>query len=145
MTSTKLPGLVLLPVILFLFLFGVGCGHKGPSEPEFVLRNVGPDEAKMMVHYGIENDSLTILDVRTPKEFAGGHLKQAVNVDYNGGAFASGLADIDKQKDLLVHCASGGRSTACLKELEAAGFRKVFHLDGGYKAWRSAGLPVTKE
>lgn len=112
------------------------------TEPAFVLKNIGPSEAKTLIQQ--RGDDLTILDVRTPTEFATGHLPNAVNVNYAGDDFSGGLAAIDPSKDVLVHCAVGGRSTACLKDLEAAGFRKVFHLDGGMRGWMAVGNTVVK-
>lgn len=138
-----------IPFFFFLLIL-TGCGQTKTPESKYVLKNVDAKQAKMIVHYGQGGDgtgpkNLIVLDVRTPKEFAAGHIKGAVNHDYNAKEFAASLAGLDKSKELLVNCASGGRSTACLKTLEQAGFKKVYHLDGGIRAWRAAGNSVTKK
>lgn len=88
--------------------------------------------------------AITVLDVRTPEEFAGGHLKGAKNLDFNESGFQKQLAGLDRSKTYLVHCAAGGRSTRSLKVFEKLGFKSVIHLDGGYDGWKKAGLPVEK-
>ncbi len=87
---------------------------------------------------------IVVLDVRTPREFEGGHLAGATNIDFNGKKFAASLESLDRDRTYLVYCAVGGRSTASLKTLEKLGFKKVIHLDGGIKAWIGAGKPVIK-
>ena len=55
-------------------------------------------------------EKVTVLDVRSPEEYADGHLKDAVNVNFNGGNFEAQIAKLDPTKPYLVHCAAGGRS-----------------------------------
>jgi rhodanese-related sulfurtransferase len=86
--------------------------------------------------------AITILDVRSPEEFAEGHLKGAVNHDIASPDFAKSLAKLDPAKTYLVHCGSGGRSTRSLSTLEKLKFQSILHLDGGINAWKKAGLPV---
>jgi rhodanese-related sulfurtransferase len=88
--------------------------------------------------------NIVVLDVRTPEEFATGHLEGAINVDYRSPEFASGLAELNRDTTYLVHCASGGRSTAALEILQQRGFASVVHLDGGLNAWKAAQKPVVK-
>ncbi len=83
-----------------------------------------------------------LIDVRTPGEFAAGHLQNAKNIDWNGAAFESEVAQLDKEKPVLVYCQSGRRSDAAADKMRAMGFKNVLELDGGFAGWRSAGLPV---
>jgi len=85
-----------------------------------------------------------VLDVRTPREFAGGHIAGATNVDFNANSFSSVVGKLDRDRTYLVHCAAGGRSTKALDVLKKLGFRSVVHLDGGFSAWEAAGQPVKK-
>jgi rhodanese-related sulfurtransferase len=85
-----------------------------------------------------------ILDIRTPAEFKGGHLKAATNIDFNGDDFEDELAKLDKNKPYLVHCRSGGRSTASLAAFKKLGFKNIYHLDGGILAWKKAEHEVVK-
>lgn len=86
---------------------------------------------------------VVVLDVRTPEEFAAGHLKGAKNIDVLDDSFAKNVAALEG-KPLLVHCASGGRSAQALPLLDPTKFSQVFHLNGGYKAWTDAGKPTVK-
>ncbi len=85
-----------------------------------------------------------VVDVRTPGEFAAGHVEGAVNIDYRGADFAEKVAALPKGKPILVHCQSGGRSRSALPAFTAAGHAEVHHMDGGFGAWVRAGLPVAK-
>jgi phage shock protein E len=87
---------------------------------------------------------IAVIDVRTPEEFAEGHLKGAQNVDIASPDFAKNLAKLDPSKTYLVHCAAGGRSTRSLSVLEKLGFKSIIHLDGGLNGWKKAGLPLEK-
>lgn len=87
---------------------------------------------------------VVVLDVRTPGEFSSGHIPGATNIDFRSDDFAKKLGELDKGKCYLIHCASGGRSTAALPQLSKAGLTNVVHLDGGFKAWQAAGNTVQK-
>lgn len=86
---------------------------------------------------------LVVLDVRTPEEFAEGHLEGAVLVDFYAADFADQLAALDADVPYLVYCRSGNRSGQALGVMEQLGFTSVVDVDGGIVAWTGAGLPVT--
>lgn len=83
-----------------------------------------------------------LIDVRTPAEFAEGHLAGARNLDWTSGALESAMAGLDKQTPVLLYCASGRRSAAARKAMQDAGFTDVKDLDGGIRAWLEVGLPT---
>ena len=85
-----------------------------------------------------------ILDVRTPAEFAAGHLAGAINLDVNAPDFQTKAAALDKSRTYLVHCASGVRSVKACEQLGRLDFPKLYNLSGGFKAWAKAGKPVEK-
>jgi rhodanese-related sulfurtransferase len=87
---------------------------------------------------------VTVLDLRTPDEFAEGHLKGAVNVDFLDSTFESELAKLDPTKPYLVHCASGRRSGQSMAVFEKLKFTKIYQLTSGYKGWVAAGKPVAE-
>jgi len=102
-------------------------------------KNVSVEEFQRMLN---DDPDAQLLDVRTPAEFAEGHLKGAVNIDVRDNDFLEQAeAQFDKQRPLLVYCRSGRRSTAAAKTLSAAQF-KTFNLRRGYLAWSNAGLKV---
>jgi rhodanese-related sulfurtransferase len=88
-------------------------------------------------------DDLVVLDVRTPEEFAEGHLEGAVLVDFYAADFAEQLAALDTDVPYLVYCRSGNRSGQALGVMEQLGFTSAVDVDGGIVAWTGAGLPVT--
>lgn len=86
-----------------------------------------------------------IVDVRTPEEFQGGHIQNAVNVNWNGSDFATRIATFDKSQPIFVYCLSGGRSASAVAKMKSDGFKEVYELTGGMMAWRSAKMPETKD
>jgi rhodanese-related sulfurtransferase len=123
-----------------------GCpARKEPagSAPPLVnawAQHVNTTEAQKIV---AEKKAL-VLDVRTPDEFASGHIPGAINIDFRAGDFEQKIAALDKTASYLVHCASGNRSRQSLPLFEKQGFQHLYHLDGGLHAWENAGLPVEK-
>ena len=91
-----------------------------------------------------QQTNTVVLDVRTPKEFAAGHITGATNIDWNAPDFAKKAAALDKSKTYLVHCAIGGRSAKASDRMTALQFTNVYNLEGGMKAWEKAGKPVEK-
>ena len=84
-----------------------------------------------------------VLDVRTPAEYASGHLPSARNIDIEGAEFANQIAALDKNATYAVYCRSGNRSGTALEQMTAAGFTHVYDLAGGIGAWQNLGGPMT--
>ncbi|MBU1405567.1 MAG: rhodanese-like domain-containing protein [Proteobacteria bacterium] len=85
-------------------------------------------------------DSYTLVDVRDPEEFAADHIATAVNIPVNTFAVRSGV--LEKEKQIIVYCNSGGRSYNAYRKLQKLGYediRQVIFAD-----WKAAGLPVKK-
>jgi thioredoxin 1 len=85
-----------------------------------------------------------VVDVRTPAEFEKGHVKDAININWNGQDFKEQMAKLDKSKPVFVYCLSGGRSAAAAGEMKKMGFGQVFEMSGGMMQWREKNLPETK-
>lgn len=103
------------------------------------VTHVSAQEANTLLN---KRSTLQVLDVRTAKEFNKSHIQGAVNVDYYADDFAEQLKALDPDVEYLVHCRSGVRSTKSLAVLKSMGVKKLFHLDGGMKAWLADNLPV---
>lgn len=86
-----------------------------------------------------------ILDVRTPQEFSKGHLKDAVNFNWNDENFSTKVGKMDKSAPVFVYCLSGGRSSAAANKIHEMGFKHVYEMTGGMMKWRAAKLPETAE
>ena len=87
----------------------------------------------------IAKPGTVVIDVRTPSEFAAGHLPYAVNIDVQGADFAQRVAALDKSGTYALYCHSGNRSGRALDQLTGAGFQHVVDLSGGVGAWTAAG------
>ena len=83
-----------------------------------------------------------LVDVRTPGEYAEGHLKNSVNIDYNSAAFADDIAKLDKRKPVFVYCLSGGRSGMAASQMHDMGFTEVYNMKGGIMKWDKAEMPT---
>lgn len=111
------------------------------SAEETVVEDISVQAASEKLKAG---DDLKVLDIRTPGEFAEGHIAGAVNIDFKAPDFDEELAKLDQNKTYLVHCGSGGRSGMSLAKFRELGFKKIFHLNQGFMEWEAAGLPVEK-
>lgn len=104
------------------------------------IPEVGTTQATHLVN---REDAL-VLDVREDKEIADGIIINAKHLPLS--RLKDSLSSIEQYKDkpIIVYCRSGNRSMQACKTLSKAGFSKSFNLSGGYTAWLSANLPVTK-
>lgn len=80
-----------------------------------------------------------LVDVRTPEEYAEGHLKGAVNVNINAEDFSQQLGRLSKDAPVFVYCRSGGRSGRAAAQMAEMGFVQVYDMKGGMMAWERAG------
>lgn len=91
----------------------------------------------------IKGDSVQILDVRTPLEYAEGHIAGALNINVQSDDFQQvAEKELSKDSTILVYCRSGRRSMNAAEILTKLGY-KVINLKGGIIEWREDGLPVT--
>ena len=87
-------------------------------------------------------EGVVVLDVRTPEEFAAGHLDGAVNADVSAADFASQVAELDPDATYAVYCRSGNRSRTAMQVMQDAGIDGVADLAGGIDAWTQSGGAV---
>ena len=122
-----------------------------PGRP-LVLRNgtVLPMDGSPTV---LQDTDVLIVDVREPQEFAQGHIPGALNVPRGTleGAADQGykhrvqtLCDA-QTRDVVLYCATGGRSAMAAKTLQEMGFTRATSLAGGIEMWAAEGLPVVKD
>ena len=98
--------------------------------------SLSPDEFEKQLTTG---DSIQILDVRTPGEYNSGHIKKALQADWNDATeFSRRIAYVDKTKPVYVYCLAGGRSAAAADKMRKMGYANVYELKGGINAWKAA-------
>lgn len=90
----------------------------------------------------IDGGNALVIDVRTPEEFATGHVPGARNIPIN--ALPDRLAELDSARtgDVYLICAVGGRSARATSMLAQSGFAHPINVEGGTDAWRDAGYPL---
>ena len=84
--------------------------------------------------------TLLVLDVRSTEEFAQGHVPGAVNIPQD--QVASRLAEVPRDKDVVLYCRSGRRTALAAEVLSANGYTRLLHLEGDMNAWLANHRPV---
>ncbi len=115
-----------------------------PETPAQIIENVTPQEAFTLIQENQTNPDFAIIDVRTPEEFAEGHIENAAIIDYYSETFRDDINKLDKNKTYLIYCRSGNRSRSALDIMEELNFRAVYHLSVGIIGWNEEGLPTVK-
>ncbi len=116
-----------------LGLFFVDCSSDTQKAP-----NLGVDGKVSLMTFDEELkkvNSPQLIDVRTPAEFAKGHLEGAKNMNFNAATFENEINQLDKSQPTFIYCHSGGRSGKAYKKMKAQGFTKVYDMKGGYSAY----------
>lgn len=114
----------------------------GTTQAHGVVR-VEPKAAYGLLQQYAGHSDFRVIDVRTPEEFASGHLPGATNIDVNGAAFDTQVKALDRASTYLVYCHSGNRSARATATMDDLGFTTVYDLRGGISAWAQAGYPVS--
>ena len=107
-----------------------------------VIKNITPEEAHALIEKNRNNPDFVILDVRTPEEFAEGHIEKAVNLNYYSETFRDDLNKLDKNKTYVTHCRSGSRSGKTLDLMKEIGFKEAYNMTGGIIGWKENGFPT---
>jgi rhodanese-related sulfurtransferase len=82
-----------------------------------------------------------LIDVRTPAEFASGHIAGAINIAVE--TLSNRLSEVPKDKSVIVYCHTGNRSAQAASILSGAGYSNIYDM-GGILAWTAAGFPITQ-
>jgi len=90
-----------------------------------------------------DRDDLVVVDVRTPEEFAGGHVAGAELLDIYDPAFQDGVDGLDRDGAYLVYCRTGNRSGQAVALMEELGFTEVYDA-GGLDALGAAGATIDR-
>lgn len=109
------------------------------------IENLSPEE----VNKELSNNDVTLIDIRESEELkqngriAGSvHAPRGMLEFYADSTLPYHKQEFDKNKRLILHCASGGRSALAVATLKQMGYENVAHMDGGINAWKQSGMPV---
>jgi rhodanese-related sulfurtransferase len=128
-----------IALILVLSFNFISCAQSSSAKKSDIVSLISPQELKDKL-----GEDIQLIDVRTPQEFAEGHLDGAVMIDYFDAEFMNKMSKLDKSKDLYIYCRSGNRSGKASRKLESMGFPKVFDLKGGILNWNRNNMKVVK-
>jgi rhodanese-related sulfurtransferase len=117
------------------------------KEAKAQVENLTPTQVKDEMEKG----NVTIIDIREPEELKqNGVIAGSINAPrgmlefYADSSMPYHKPEFKKDSRIILQCASGGRSALAAVTLKQMGYTNVAHLDGGFKAWKDAGLPVSK-
>ena len=131
-------------------LAGAACGPVADTTPTVSIE--APPSALAAPSAGVQplapaemtakmsDPNVVVLDVRTPEEFATGHVRGAQNLDVTGPDFAARIALLDPSKTYVLYCRSGTRSARAADQMQATGFGSLFNA-GGFSDLKAAGVP----
>lgn len=102
-------------------------------------KHVNATEATQLI-----NKKAQVIDVRTPEEFARGHIKQSKLIPLSNFDEQLPLAKLKQDKPVLIVCESGMRARRAAALLAKQGYTDVAVLDGGIRSWQEAQLPIAK-
>ena len=122
-------------VLLLAAVALTGCSGSRTATAEGV-RSVAAGEAQQLVE-----DGAVVIDVRTPEEFASGHLADARNIDVQADSFHAEVDQLDRDGTYVLYCRSGARAGAAGEMMLEMGFTDVANA-GGFEDLAAAGLPT---
>jgi len=135
---------LLVLLVVPLVLLG-GCFNQEAANPATqIIEDITLEEAFALIEDNRGNQDFIIIDVRTPEEYAGGHIERAINLDYYSETFADELNQLDKEKTYLIYCRTDHRSGLALDMMAELGFWEVYNLLGGIEQWEEVKLPTVK-
>ncbi|TXJ61133.1 rhodanese-like domain-containing protein [Brachyspira aalborgi] len=106
--------------ILSLFIiFIISCSNKG-------YKNINLKKAIKTIN---TSTNLILLDVRTAEEYSSGYIPNSINIDVLSSDFKSKIELLDKNKEYLIYCRSGNRSTIASSIMATNGFIKIYNLN----------------
>lgn len=148
--NLKKLGSVLGAATIALSLTLTGCSsNSGSTDTAAAATSVVVEQPAAPERVGAEmfanviaTPGVQIIDVRSPEEFAEGHIEGALNYNVEGPDFASQIAGLDPAGTYAVYCRSGNRSVVAVDYMASQGINGIFELESGIIGWQEAGLPV---
>jgi rhodanese-related sulfurtransferase len=127
---------------MLVLLVGTSAGMA--STDQSALQAISPRHFKYLLDRHRGDADVVLLDVRTPNEFADGHIDGAVLLNYHSSDFTERLKALDRKKIYLIYCRSGNRSGKSLALFQKLGFRRAYHMDTGVIGWSREAFPLVR-
>lgn len=126
--------------LLFLFLAVAGTAISSCAQKEAQYTDMDVEQFARF----ISDKRVQLIDVRTPQEYADGHIRDAANINVLDSDFVEeSEKELNKARPVAVYCRSGKRAADAANKLTDKGY-SVTNLEGGILAWEEAGKPVVK-
>jgi rhodanese-related sulfurtransferase len=138
--SSKLPLILLSIAVLVIITFSVLLSSDLGGSP--ITQVVETSQLITPLDYQQdfgESTTHLLIDVRTPEEFASGHIQNAINISVE--TLPDRLNEVPDNLPIVVYCRSGNRSATAAEILVSAGYQPVYDL-GGIQTWTAQGYPV---
>lgn len=129
--------LLALAVLALIAIFTIAACEQGGDAGDPGAHKVTAEEAVGMIEAG----ERTVIDVRSPAEFAEAHVAGAINIDVEGSDFDARIKELDADTPYLVYCRSGRRSEMAAARMEEAGIKDIADA-GGLDELAGAGAPI---
>ncbi len=133
-----------------LVLFLLGAVQLGTAQFVSDLHKVKPTlrnaRAKIFAQLISRDKNPQIIDIRTPGEYASGHIKGAKLINYYDPNFAKNIekAGFDKYRPIYIYCRSGHRSGNSIPVFKKLGFKHIINLGYGINEWKRLEMPLEK-
>lgn len=129
--------LLLIGLVLAAFTIGACAPQMVAPEVAAAVQNISPNQ--YVSNFSQAEAAHLLVDVRTPEEFASGHIAGSVNIPLN--ELPSRMSELPTDQPVVLYCRSGNRSAQAADILRRAGYNQIYDL-GGIISWTAAGLPV---
>lgn len=132
----------LTAALVLVLLVGSGCAGSDSSDE--APQSQAPAATAIAEPSAVQEaiaDGAKLIDVRTPEEFAAGHLRGAVNIDLAGPDFDERIGALDKAGSYVIYCASGNRAGTAIEFMRGQGFDDLIN-GGGYEDLAASGVPT---
>ena len=132
---------IIFTLLLVVIIFGA-C-KETPTDITSIKGEIELISPQQVYDAIYKDRSIQLIDVRTPEEFKGNHLKGAQNICVTSDDFKEKVKMLDKNKPVYVYCNRGGRSAQAAIQLKDLGFTKIYDMDGGILLWEENKLELS--
>jgi len=135
--------LIAITTVCVLALSLAYSSHELKKEKKRLVKSdLTVQEANDFLNKNKENKDIILIDLRTPAEYAEGHIAGSVFLNYYNGKTKKLLGKLDTGKDYVLIDAQGRTTHKFMKKMSKQGFKEAHRINGGIKEWREQNLPL---
>lgn len=134
-----------LGLLIAALVLSVACSKwGGPEKPGQVIEDISLEEAFTLMVDNRGRDDFIIIDLRSTEEYAGGHIEDAINLDYSSSDFLEALDELNREEVYLIYSYGDDVSGQVLDTMAGLGFTEVYNMLGGIEHWEEISMPQVK-